>query len=160
VSGRIEFVDEIGPGARAVIGLASLLPFIAVYDLIVRPWPFGLTLVGLPFTLIGCLAGVIGAVGLGLALLGPRRRVVIDAVARQVREETETAVGTRWVRCIPFDDIRSVLVGEERQTDGPNEHVVVLDAPSKRVTLVVARSTDTTVADMEAERIRGLLRSA
>jgi hypothetical protein len=86
----------------------------------------------LPMWAISLGAMVFGLVLLAAALFGPRRTLVFDPAAREVREHGAADFGIRWRRRYAFDDLGPPAVTRVEDSDGPAYYRVTI--PSARQT--------------------------
>ena len=151
--------ETLGPLERVLLGVAGLAPLYGFWDLVVRPWPIGLTLAGLPFLAMGLVALALAGILLAAALLGPEREVHVDPVARVIRGSGRADWVGRFSRAYAFDDIEGIAVLLDQETDGPDRLQILLRLRDARrpITLLTRPLADRPEVEALAARLRAAL---
>ena len=151
--------EILSPLERALLGAFALVPLLAIWDLVIRPWPAILTLFGL-LTLPIVLGAAAISVALGAAaVLAPEREIRVDPRTRVVIDTGGTRWLGRWGRRIPFQDIEDVAIRKDDDSDGADRLQLVLAVRSRKLPLVLLGRPTARRAELEelASRLRAAL---
>jgi uncharacterized membrane protein YhaH (DUF805 family) len=113
-NGQLSFTDRMPRGLRVFIFLAGLIPFLAPYELLIRPrWHDVNVLLIFPVLIS------LGAVGVGImfmlaGVLGLNQTLCFDISSRSVRYSYETAITQVRRKHYQFSDLEQI---EIRTTD-------------------------------------------
>lgn len=91
--GAVRFEEAFGPGARAILGLAGLVPMLAPWELLVRPGGGTFEAASLLPWLVSAGALAVGQPLLGVALLGFHTTVTVDPGRGVLSERTGGSFG-------------------------------------------------------------------
>lgn len=151
--------ETLGPLERVLLGTFGLAPLWGVWDLVVRPWPMALTLAGLPLLAMGLVALALAGVLLAAALLGPEREVHVDTLARVIRDSGRASWIGAYGRSYAFDDIKTIEVQLDRETEGPDRLQIVLRLRGARrpITLLTRPLAERPEVEALAARLRAAL---
>jgi len=151
------FRQRMSKGLRWFLAGAGIFCFYPTYDLLIRPGVPVLQLGMAPMWAITLGAMALGLVLLAAALFGPRRTLVFDPAAREVRELGAADFGLRWRRRYAFRDLGSPAVRREEDSDGPAYYRVVIPCTSRKQPIDVERYDDEASARKIVEQIAAVM---
>ncbi|HVG47742.1 MAG TPA: hypothetical protein VM899_06350 [Rubellimicrobium sp.] len=125
--------ERLTPLERTLFGAFSLVPLLAVRDLVIRPWPAILSWAGLLIAPIVLGALSVSALFAAAAVFAPERDIHVDPVARAVIDSGRARWHGQWGRRFPFDDIQEVAIHKDYETDGPDRLKLVLVVKGRRL---------------------------
>ncbi len=146
---------------RALFGAAALVPWLAVRDLVIRPWPAIVSLAGLFILPIVLGALAVSAIFAAAAILAPERDIHVDPTARVVIDSGRARWLGRRARRIPFEDIEEVAIRKDYDPDGPDRLQLVLVVRGWRLPFPLAYRPMERRAELEelASRLRAALQA-
>ncbi|MBI2372632.1 MAG: hypothetical protein HYV07_01405 [Deltaproteobacteria bacterium] len=149
----ISLSDGLSAPARIVLGIFGCVPFLAPYELLIRPrWNDPGVAMIIPI-IISAGALMVAACFLAGAISGVRRSVKIDAASRVITYEVESSVTSLKRRCYDFEDFSALELVEHDWSDGPTTYCLRFELEDgTRVEL--GRLTDRATAERLLARIQ------
>ncbi len=121
-NGKIEITETMSTGIRVFLFLLGLLPWMAPYELLIKPGWTGFHIPTLVFLIIslGAIAVSIGFIG--AAIFGMNQTATFDLTARTITHRYETTVNALRTKRYSFNDISKSEVREHNWDSGPNTY--------------------------------------
>jgi len=151
------FRQSMSIGLRWFVAGAGLFCFFPTYDLLIRPGVPVLVLGMVPMWLIALGVGAFGLALLAAAILGPKRTVVFDSAARELRDLGAADFGLRWSRRYPFRDLGTPMVMRVHETDGPDTWRVAIPCAGREQPLGIESYQEEAAAHEAANRIAAVI---
>jgi hypothetical protein len=151
------FRQNMSIGLRLFVAGAGLFCFLPTYDLLIRPGVPVLQLGMAPMWFIALAAGALGLALLAAAVLGPKRMVIVDPAARELRDLGAADFGLRWSRRYPFRDLGAPTVERVEDSDGPPTWCVVIPRGGRTRPLDIESYRDEATAQQMAARIASVI---
>jgi hypothetical protein len=151
------FRQRMSIGLRWFVAGAGLFCFFPTYDLLIRPGVPVLVLGMAPMWFIALAAGALGLALLAAAILGPKRAVIFDPVARELSDHGAADFGLRWSRRWPFRDLGAPSVMRVTETDGPDTWRVVIPCAGRKQPLGIESYSGEATARQSADRIAAMI---
>jgi len=120
--GKIEITETMSIGIRVFLFLLGMLPWMAPYELLIKPGWTGFHISTLVFLIISLGAIAISLAFLGAAVFGMNQTATFDLAARTVTHRYETAVNALRTKRYSFHDITKSEVREHNWDSGPNTY--------------------------------------
>lgn len=119
---KIEITETMSTGIRVFLFLLGLLPWLAPYELLVKPGWTGFHISTLVFLIIS-----LGAIGIslgfiGAAIFGMNQTVTFDLAAHTITHRYATAVNPWRTKRYSFNNITKSEVREHNWDSGPNTY--------------------------------------
>jgi hypothetical protein len=148
--------ESLRPFERVLLGLFGIAPLWGFWELVIRPWPAAASLAGLPLLGMGLVALALAGILLAAALLGPEREVHVDPQARLIRDSGRATFIGAFGRAYRFDEIETIDLQLDRQTEGPDRLQLVLRLRGRRrsIVLLTRPLADRPEIEALAERLR------
>jgi hypothetical protein len=160
MSEALVFRQSMSVGLRWFIAGAGLFCFFPTYDLLIRPGVPVLQLGMVPMWIIALGAGALGAALLVAAILGPKRTVIFDPAAGELRDLGTADFGLRWSRRYPFRDLGTPTVERVYESDGPDTWRVVIPCAGRAQPLSIESYKEEAAAQDAANRIVAVIARA
>jgi hypothetical protein len=160
MSEALVFRQSMSVGLRWFIAGAGLFCFFPTYDLLIRPGVPVLQLGMVPMWIIALGAGALGAALLAAAVLGPKRTVIFDPAAGELRDLGAADFGLRWSRRYPFRDLGTPTVERVYESDGPDTWRVVIPCAGRSQPLSIESYKEEAAAQDAANRIAAVIARA
>ena len=151
------FRQSMSIGLRWFFAAAGLFCFFPTYDLLIRPGVPVLVLGMVPVWIIALSAGALGLAILTAAILGPKRTVIFDPAARELRDLGAADFGLRWSRRYPFRDLGTPTVARVEDSDGPATWHVMIPCAGRKRPLDIESYRDEATAQQAATRIASVI---
>lgn len=126
--GRVELDEHMTPAGRVALFVCGLFPWLAPYELLVKPrWTTPLSPF-FGFALVISL-GALGVSALFLmgAFFGQSRRILIERGSNEILEVTNRPLRRRQVRRLPLQRVARATVVLVENSDGPDRHRLRLE---------------------------------
>ena len=123
---KIEITETVSTGLRVFLCVIGLLPWLAPYELLIKPGWTGFTITTLFFLIISLGAISVSLAFIGAAILGLNQAAIIDLDTRSITHRYETAVSALRMKSYSFDDIIKSEVREHNWDSGPNTYSLEL----------------------------------
>jgi hypothetical protein len=107
---RIEFIERMSTRMRVFLFVVGLFPWIAPYELLIKPGWTGFNLFSVFFIVISLGAIVVSLGFIGGAILGLNQTLIFDADSRIVLYRYETSITKLREKSYSFRDISSIEV--------------------------------------------------
>lgn len=132
-SDRLEFIHTLSPMARMLLALFGLIPFLAPYELLIKPSWHG----GISFSMLFVLLISIGAVGISTflfsaALFGRSQHFRFDASKRVVEYRFKTAINPLGEETHAFDQIELLQIKVNEWDSRPDTYDISMKIRGKR----------------------------
>jgi len=121
-NGKIEITETMSTGIRVFLFLLGLLPWLAPYELLIKPGWTSFSLMMLFFVAISLGAIAISFGFIGAAVFGMNQTAVFDLTARTITHRYETAVNALRTKRYSFNDMTKSEVREHNWDSGPNTY--------------------------------------
>ena len=119
---KIEITETMSTGIRVFLFLLGLLPWLAPYELLVKPGWTGFHISTLVFLAISLGAIAISLGFIGAAVFGMNQTATFDLTSRTITHRYETAVNALQTKRYSFNDITKSEVREHNWDSGPNTY--------------------------------------
>jgi hypothetical protein len=121
-NGKIEITETMSTGIRVFLFLLGLLPWLAPYELLIKPGWSGFNVMTLFFAAISLGAIAISLGFIGAAVFGMNQTAIFDLTARTITHRYETAVNALRTKRYSFNDLTKSSVREHNWDNGPNTY--------------------------------------
>ncbi|HNC08212.1 MAG TPA: hypothetical protein PLX14_05870 [Anaerolineales bacterium] len=121
-NGKIEITETMSTGIRVFLFIMGLLPWMAPYELLIKPGWTGFSLMTLVFVGISLGAIAVSFGFIGAAIFGMNQTTTFDLNARTITHRYETAVNALRTKRYSFNDITKSEVREHNWDSGPNTY--------------------------------------
>ncbi len=156
-NGQIEFIKRMSTGLRIFVFVVGLFPFLAPYELLIRPGWQGFSPLLLPFIIISLGASIIGITFMLAGILGLNQRLVFDAKRRITLYAYETSVTPLREQRYPFPEVGHIAIITHDWDSGPSTYSLqVTFADNRKVD--VGQFTEKGEAEQYLSRIERLIR--
>jgi len=119
---RLEFTETLSTGTRVFLFILGLFPWLALYELLIKPDWSEFTLVTLFFLVISLGAVTVSLGFIGAAVFGVNQIVAFELTARSITHRYETTVNAQRTRRYSFNDIAKSEVREHDWDNGPDTY--------------------------------------
>lgn len=119
---KIEITETMSTGIRVFLFIMGLLPWMAPYELLIKPGWTGFSLMTLVFVGISLGAIAVSFGFIGAAIFGMNQTTTFDLNARTITHRYETAVNALRTKRYSFNDITKSEVREHNWDSGPNTY--------------------------------------
>jgi len=119
-NGKIEITETMSTGIRVFLFLLGLLPWLAPYELLIKPGWSGFNVMTLFFAAISLGAIAISLGFIGAAVFGMNQTAIFDLTARTITHRYETAVNALRTKRYSFNDLTKSAVREHNWDNGSN----------------------------------------
>lgn len=119
---KIEITETMSTGVRVFLFLLGLLPWLAPYELLIKPGWTGFHISTLVFLAISLGAIAISLGFIGAAVFGMNQTATFDLTSRTITHRYETAVNALRIKNYSFNDISRSEVREHNWDNGPNTY--------------------------------------
>jgi hypothetical protein len=160
MSGALVFHQSMSIALRLFVAAAGLFCFYPTYDLLIRPGVPVLVLGMVPMWFISLAAGALGLALLAVAVLRPKRTVIFDPLANELRDRGAADFCLRWSRRYPFRDLGTPTVERVEDSDGPPTWRVVIPCAGRKRPLDIESYRDEATAQQAARRIAAVMANA
>ncbi len=151
---HVEFTETMSTGMRIFLFLIGLFPWLAPYELLIKPHWTGFNVATLFFLIISLGAISVSFGFIGGAVFGLNQTVTFDLTARTITHRYETAVNTLRTERYTFRDIKQTEIREHDWDNGPNTYSLELRFTDKHKIFIGNFSSRN-----EVEEIRKLLQT-
>ncbi len=121
-NGKIEITETMSTGIRVFLFLLGLLPWLAPYELLIKPGWSGFNGMTLFFAAISLGAIAISLGFIGAAVFGMNQTAIFDLTARTITHRYETAVNALQTKRYSFSDMTKSEVREHDWDSGPRTY--------------------------------------
>ncbi len=121
-NGKIEITETMSTRIRVFLFLLGLLPWLAPYELLIKPGWSGFNVMTLFFAAISLGAIAISLGFIGAAVFGMNQTAIFDLTARTITHRYETAVNALRTKRYSFNDLTKSAVREHNWDNGPNTY--------------------------------------
>jgi hypothetical protein len=116
--GQIQFTEQMSTGLRTFLFIVGLLPWMAPYELLIKPGWSGFNLSTIFFLLIS-----LGAIAVSLAFIGAifglNQTLTIDPNSRIIIHSYESTMSPLRVRKYNFDELKRIEIMTHDWDSGP-----------------------------------------
>ncbi|HNA89171.1 MAG TPA: hypothetical protein PK989_07695 [Anaerolineales bacterium] len=119
---KIVITETMSTGIRVFLFIMGLLPWMAPYELLIKPGWTGFSLMTLVFVGISLGAIAVSFGFIGAAIFGMNQTTTFDLNARTITHRYETAVNALRTKRYSFNDITKSEVREHNWDSGPNTY--------------------------------------
>lgn len=119
---EIKITETMSTGVRIFLFVMGLLPWMAPYELLIKPGWTGFSIVTLFFLAISLGAIAVSLGFIGAAIFGMNQTATFDLTARTVIHRYETTVNDLQTKRYSFNDIAKSEVREHNWDSGPNTY--------------------------------------
>ena len=119
---KIVITETMSIGIRVFLFIMGLLPWMAPYELLIKPGWTGFSLMTLVFVGISLGAIAVSFGFIGAAIFGMNQTTTFDLNARTITHRYETAVNALRTKRYSFNDITKSEVREHNWDSGPNTY--------------------------------------
>lgn len=119
---EIKITETISTGVRIFLFVMGLLPWMAPYELLIKPGWTGFSMVTLFFVAISLGAIAVSLGFIGAAVFGMNQTATFDLTARTVIHRYETTVNALQTKRYSFTDIAKSEVHQHVWDNGPNTY--------------------------------------
>lgn len=119
---KIEITETMSTGIRIFLFIMGLLPWMAPYELLIKPGWTGFSLMTLVFVGISLGAIAVSFGFIGAAIFGMNQTTTFDLNARTITHRYETIVNALRTKRYSFNDITKSEVREHNWDSGPNTY--------------------------------------
>jgi len=144
---------------RVLLFLAGLVPFLAPYELLIRPGVPVFRLAMIPLWVIAIGATCVGIVLLAAAVLGFTKTVHFDRQRRLVIVRADGIFGLSHVRTYAFERLGMPGVRMDDDTEGPPVYRLEIPVTGRRRPIEIAVFKTEAEATVQADRLRTILES-
>jgi hypothetical protein len=121
-NGKIEITETMSTGIRVFLFIIGLFPWLAPYELLIKPGWTGFSLITLVFVGISLGAIAVSLAFIGAAIFGMNQTATFDLNARTITHRYETIVNALRTKRYSFNDISRSEVREHNWDSGPNTY--------------------------------------
>ncbi len=143
--------------ARLLLFLAGLVPFLAPYELLIRPGVPVFRLGMIPLWVIAIGATCIGTVLLAGAVLGFTKTVHFELQRRLVIVRADGILGLSHVRTYAFERLGMPGVRRDDSSEGPPDYRLEIPVAGRRRPMEIAVFKTEAEATTQADRLRIIL---
>jgi len=119
---KIEITETMSTGVRVFLFLLGLLPWLAPYELLIKPGWTGFHISTLVFLAISLGAIAVSLGFIGAAVFGMNQTATFNLSTRTITHRYETAVNALRTKNYSFNDISRSEVREHDWDSGPNTY--------------------------------------
>jgi hypothetical protein len=119
---KIEITETMSTGIRAFLFIVGLFPWLAPYQLLIKPGWTGFNIATLFFLIISLGAIAVSFGFIGAAVFGMNQTTSINLSARAITHRYETTVNALRTKHYTFRDIAKTEVREHDWDSGPNTY--------------------------------------
>lgn len=119
---RIEFTERMSAGLRVFLFVVGLLPWLAPYELLIRPGWTGFSIFTLFFLVISLGAVAVSLAFIGGAIFGLNQTLTIDRARRTITHAYESTAFPLKVRTYAFGQLQSIEIVEHNWDNGPSTY--------------------------------------
>lgn len=119
---KIEITETMSTGIRVFLFLLGLLPWLAPYELLIKPGWTGFHISTLVFLIISLGAIAISIAFIGAAVFGMNQTATFDLTTRTITHRYETIVHALQTKRYSFNDISKSTVREHDWDSGPRTY--------------------------------------
>jgi hypothetical protein len=119
---QIQINEHVPAGARVFLFVVGLCPWIAPYQLLIKPNWTGFDFKTLFFSVISLGAIAVSLFFLVAALFGLNQTLTIDAKMRTIIYTYESAIAHLREKIYSFSQLKSIMTVTHGWTDGPSSH--------------------------------------
>lgn len=119
---KIVITETMSTGIRVFLFIMGLFPWLAPYELLIKPGWTGFSLMTLVFIGISLGAIAVSFGFIGAAIFGMNQTTTFDLNARTITHRYETAVNALRTKRYSFNDITKSEVREHNWDSGPNTY--------------------------------------
>ena len=119
---KIEITETMSTGIRIFLFIMGLLPWMAPYELLIKPGWTGFSLMTLVFVGISLGAIAVSFGFIGAAIFGMNQTTTFDLNARTITHRYETIVNALRTKRYSFNDMTKSEVREHNWDSGPNTY--------------------------------------
>jgi hypothetical protein len=119
---RIEFTEHMSAGMRVFLFIVGLLPWLAPYELLIRPGWTRFSIFTLFFLVISLGAVAVSLAFIGGAIFGLNQTLTIDRACRTIIHAYESAAFPLKVRTYAFGQLQSIELMDHDWDSGPSTH--------------------------------------
>lgn len=123
---KIEITETMSTGIRVFLFIIGLFPWLAPYELLIKPGWTGFSVMTLVFFAISLGAIVVSLAFIGAAFFGMNQTTAIDLSTRVITHRYETAVNALQTKRYSFRDIVKTEVREHDWESGPNTYSIAI----------------------------------
>ena len=120
--GQIQFTEQMSTGLRLFLFLVGLLPWMAPYELLIKPGWTGFHVITIFFIIISLGAIAVSLAFIGGAIFGLNQTLTIDPANRLITHAYESAVIPLRVRKYTFNQLKSIEIMTHDWDSGPSTH--------------------------------------
>ncbi|MBN8655315.1 MAG: hypothetical protein J0M11_06210 [Anaerolineae bacterium] len=121
-NGKIEITETMSTGIRIFLFIIGLFPWLAPYELLIKPGWTGFSIITLVFVGISLGAIAVSLAFIGAAIFGMNQTVTFDLNARTITHRYETAINALRTKRYSFSDMTKSEVREHNWDSGPNTY--------------------------------------
>ncbi len=121
-NGKIEITETMSTGIRVFLFLLGLLPWLAPYELLIKPGWSGFNVLTLFFAAISLGAIAISLGFIGAAVFGMNQTATFDLTTHTITHRYATAVNALRTKRYSFNDLTKSAVREHNWDSGPNTY--------------------------------------
>lgn len=128
---KIEITETMSTGFRVFLFIIGLFPWLAPYELLIKPGWTGFNLATLFFLIISLGAIAVSFGFIGAAVFGMNQTATFDLAARVITHRYETAVNALRTKQYTLHDIAKTEVREHDWDSGPNTYSIEIHFKDK-----------------------------
>ena len=119
---KIEITETMSRGIRVFLFIIGLFPWLAPYELLLKPGWTGFSLMTLVFVIISLGAIAVSFAFIGAAIFGMNQTATFDLATCTITHRYETAINALRTKRYSFRDIAKTEVREHDWDNGPNTY--------------------------------------
>ncbi|MDD2921867.1 MAG: hypothetical protein PHQ36_06225 [Anaerolineales bacterium] len=121
-NGQIQIKERVPAGMRVFLSIVSLLPWLAPYELLIKPRWTGFGVPVIFFSLISLGAISVSLSILASAIFGLNQTLTVDPVTRTIRHAYENVIMPLRERKYSFIQLTSIEIMTHDWSDGPSTY--------------------------------------
>jgi hypothetical protein len=119
---RIEFTERMSAGLRVFLFVVGLLPWLAPYELLIRPGWTGFSIFTLFFLVISLGAVTVSLAFIGGAIFGLNQTLMFDRSSRVITHAYESTLVPLHVKKYSFTQLKSIEIAEHDWDSSPSTY--------------------------------------
>ena len=153
------YYEPISAFTRVFLFLAGLVPFLAPYELLIKPGVPVFRLGMIPFWVIAIGATCLGLLLIAAAVLGFNKTVRFDRKRRLLILRADGILGFTRVWTLDFGHLGMPVVRRDDSSEGPPDYRLEIPVRGRRRPMEIAVFKAETEAIAQADRLRIILES-
>lgn len=133
---RIEITESVSVGLRIFLFILGLLPWLAPYELLIKPGWTGFSIITLFFLIISLGAIAVSFGFISAAIFGMNQTVTFDLASRTITHRYATAINPWRTKRYSFNDITKSEIREHDWDTGPRTYSLEIYLKDKHKILI------------------------